>query len=227
MALNSTERQIAVALGPLEWISRYGPPRPLAAPPRPGQQRGYRRPDLETEFEAPNTDLEIGVASLFHEALGINDVGIDDNFSDLGGHSLLGVQLVNRIQQRFSIEIGIGELFGLSTVRSLARTIEARAGEATPSVPAEDRLAASNPCVMQRGSAPSFDAGPWILRRPPRQRAEIRLFCLPHAGGDTGIFHHWHRVLRLISKYAGFAGRDAEAASARRRSPSCALWSTP
>ena len=66
--------------------------------------------------------------SLFETVLGIKDVGIDDNFFDLGGHSLLGVKLVNGIQESFGVEVGIGELFGLPTVRGLARTVETRRG---------------------------------------------------------------------------------------------------
>ncbi len=133
LALDSAETQIAVALGNFEWISRYGPPRqaPVQKGPDAGTQRGYRRPDIETVFEAPTNDLEIGIAGLFHEVLGIKEVGIDDNFFDLGGHSLLGVRLVNRIQEAFFVEIGIGELFSLPSVRSLSQTIAARASKSS------------------------------------------------------------------------------------------------
>lgn len=35
----------------------------------------------------------------------------------------------------------------------------------------------------------------WVLRSQPNSRAELRLFCLPHAGGDTWVFHDWQRAL--------------------------------
>jgi acyl transferase domain-containing protein/acyl carrier protein len=142
LALNSAESQIAVTIGNFEWISRYGPPRPppLGSRPdgRPGgppathgaDRPGYRRPEMDTDFEAPGDDLEIGVASLFHEVLGIGEVGVNDNFFDLGGHSLLGVKLVNRIQEVYFVEIGIGELFSMPTIRDLSRAIAERGGKA-------------------------------------------------------------------------------------------------
>lgn len=125
IALDSAEPQIAVALDHFEWISRYGPPRAQqAAAAKP--QRSYERPELDTAFVAPTDPTEVAIAGLFEAVLGIKDVGIDDNFFDLGGHSLLGVKLVNSIQEVLKAEIGIGELFGLPTVRSLARAVAAR-----------------------------------------------------------------------------------------------------
>ncbi len=130
LALASIGSQIAVALGNFEWISRYGPPRQREGPQavNSGERRSYRRPDIETTFESPTNEIEGKVADLFQDVLGIKDAGIDDNFFDLGGHSLLGVRLLVRIQEVFGVDIGIGELFSLPTIRSLSRTIESRTG---------------------------------------------------------------------------------------------------
>ena len=146
IAVDSTDPQIAVALDNFEWISRFGPPR---GGPGPGQgqapgpetaRKSYERPEMETAFEAPTNDVERRIAELFHGVLGIKEIGIDDNFFDLGGHSLLGVKLVNGIQEAFAVEIGIGELFSLPTVRTLGRTVATRGGEPKRS---ESALAAS------------------------------------------------------------------------------------
>ena len=137
IALDSAAPQIAVALDNFEWISRYGPPRPPKASPgraAEGARRSYERPELDTVFAAPVDATEIVIAGLFHAVLGIKDVGIDDNFFDLGGHSLLGVKLVNGIQEGFGVELGISELFALPTVRSLARTVEARRKAGQPAL---------------------------------------------------------------------------------------------
>ena len=136
MALDSAETQIAVATENFEWISRFGPPRPQgpagneAAPD--SARRSYDRPELDTAFAAPSGPVETGIAELFHSVLGIKEIGVDDNFFDLGGHSLLGVKLVNGIQEAFGTEIGIGELFGMPTVRSLARTVASRRAALVP-----------------------------------------------------------------------------------------------
>ena len=134
IAVDSADPQIAVALDNFEWIRRCGPPR--GGPGQgPGQAQGaettrrtYERPEMETTFEAPTNDVERRIAELFCGVLGLKEIGIDDNFFDLGGHSLLGVKLVNGIQEAFSVEFGIGELFSLPTVRTLGRTVAARRG---------------------------------------------------------------------------------------------------
>ena len=158
LALNSAETQIAVTIGNFEWISRYGPPRP---PPhghpggrqdalaengvdRPGKSQGHRRPEINTDFEAPTTELEVGLASLFHEVLGIGEVGVNDNFFDLGGHSLLGVKLVNRIQEVYLVEIGIGELFSMPTIRNLGQAILDRSGKGAARIGASNVAAPSS-----------------------------------------------------------------------------------
>ena len=134
IALDSADPQITVALENFEWISRFGPPRaapgqgPGQAAAAEGSRRSYERPEMETAFEAPTNDVERKIADLFHTVLGIKEIGIDDNFFDLGGHSLLGVKLVNGIQEAFTVEIGIGELFSLPTVRTLGRTVATRRG---------------------------------------------------------------------------------------------------
>lgn len=48
---------------------------------------------------------------------------------------------------------------------------------------------------MQTAGWRSAAVSAWILRPQPNPSAELRLFCLPHAGGDTWIFHEWHRLL--------------------------------
>ena len=77
------------------------------------------RPDGEA-FVAPRTALERSVSELWQELLEIDRIGIDDNFFDLGGHSLLIVRLQAKLQRVFSRQLSIIELFQFPTVRTLA-----------------------------------------------------------------------------------------------------------
>ncbi|HSF31104.1 MAG TPA: amino acid adenylation domain-containing protein [Candidatus Tectomicrobia bacterium] len=72
-------------------------------------------------FVAPQTELERTIAAVWQEVLGIRKVGLEDNFFDLGGHSLLMVRLRNKLQQALQADISIIDLFQYPTISTLAR----------------------------------------------------------------------------------------------------------
>jgi amino acid adenylation domain-containing protein len=82
------------------------------------------RPELAEEYKAPRTEIEETLARIWGEVLGIERVGIEDNFFDLGGHSLLGIQVMSRIASVFKAEVPLRSLFEQATVAGLARLIE-------------------------------------------------------------------------------------------------------
>ncbi len=58
------------------------------------------RPELDVKYQAPETDEEILLASIWSDVLGIDRVGVNDGFFDLGGDSLLGMQVINRASRK-------------------------------------------------------------------------------------------------------------------------------
>jgi amino acid adenylation domain-containing protein len=79
------------------------------------------RPELEVSFVAPRTREERAVAAAWQEVLGVEKVGVYDNFFDLGGHSLLMVQVQGRLREAFAREVPVLDLFQHPTVGALAQ----------------------------------------------------------------------------------------------------------
>ena len=82
------------------------------------------RRETENEFVAPRTPTEELLVGIWMEVLGIEQVGIHDNFFDLGGHSLLVTKVISRVREAFSVELPLRSLFSSPTVADSAQLIE-------------------------------------------------------------------------------------------------------
>ncbi len=78
----------------------------------------------EEPNSAPETLIESKIAEIVSSLLHVEQVGADDNFFMLGGHSMLGIQLVTRIAETFGVELPLHTLFSKPTVHLLADEIE-------------------------------------------------------------------------------------------------------
>jgi amino acid adenylation domain-containing protein len=76
------------------------------------------------EVMAPRTDVERELATILSGLLGIAEVSTHDNFFLLGGHSLLGTQLIARVRDAFGVELSLRTLFDAPTIADLAAEIE-------------------------------------------------------------------------------------------------------
>jgi len=82
------------------------------------------RPDLPHAFVAPRTSIERSLAGIWSDLLGLPQIGIHDNFFDLGGHSLLTTQLISRVREIFQVELPLRQVFQQPTIAALASSIE-------------------------------------------------------------------------------------------------------
>jgi len=83
----------------------------------------HPRPDLQNTYVAPRNEIEQKLADIWQEYLGIKEVGLYDNFFDLGGDSLLIIQVRNKLLKTFNKNLSIPELFEYSTINALAEYI--------------------------------------------------------------------------------------------------------
>jgi acyl transferase domain-containing protein/acyl carrier protein len=84
---------------------------------------GYPRPNLANSYVAPTNDIETSIAEIWQELLGIEQVGIHDNLFDLGGDSLLVIQIVSRIREILQIEVPLRAIFETPTIAELAESV--------------------------------------------------------------------------------------------------------
>ncbi|TDV56122.1 type I polyketide synthase [Actinophytocola oryzae] len=114
----------------------------LAAPTAGGQR--FPRPDLRTPYLAPRTKVERRVAEVWQDSLGIEQVGVHDPFFELGGTSLAGITVVNRLSKEFGVELAAASLFERPTVAQFSELL---------AVPDNDDTTAPPPSQVDNSAA--------------------------------------------------------------------------
>ena len=118
-------------------------------------------------------EIESVLCEWWRELLGVEQAGLDDDFFDLGGHSLIAVRLFSKIKKTFRLDLGLSTLFEMRTIRQLAGLIR-KAG--TSSIPG---VAPSSATVASRHQGP-----------------RLPLFVVFGLGGDVTAFNE-------VSHYLG------------------------
>ena len=97
-------------------------------------RKGLPEPDaslMQQHYVAPQTELEQQIAAIWAEILHLPRVGLDDNFFEVGGHSLLAIQITSRVQAELGLEVPLVEVFQTETLRAYAQAAATfRAGSA-------------------------------------------------------------------------------------------------
>ncbi len=95
---------------------------------------------LKQSYLAPRNETEEKLVQIWKDVLKIENIGIRDNFFEIGGHSLLAIRMVSAIRKAMQADVKIKEIFSHPTIEDLAQILEvARAGEALPPLIAEPR----------------------------------------------------------------------------------------
>lgn len=76
------------------------------------------------EYEAPRDEIEKKLSEIWCQILGLSEAGINDNFFDLGGHSLKATALISRIHKEFNVEMPLREVFVSPTIKGLSTYIK-------------------------------------------------------------------------------------------------------
>ncbi|MBY0278541.1 amino acid adenylation domain-containing protein, partial [Candidatus Binatia bacterium] len=115
-----------------------------------GDAPRHQRPALGTELVAPQDERQAALAEIWKGVLGLEEIGIHDDFLELGGNSLLATQLLARVSAELDVELTVNALFAAPTIATLAAALDASEGpgdEAEPlvAVPRDRALPLSPP----------------------------------------------------------------------------------
>jgi amino acid adenylation domain-containing protein len=94
-------------------------------------EAGVSRRDVALPYSEPRSELERRLAQIWCDVLKVERVGLDDNFFDLGGHSLLLIQVHGRLREELGLQLSAIDLFKYPTIGSLAEHLgDSRTGDA-------------------------------------------------------------------------------------------------
>jgi amino acid adenylation domain-containing protein len=106
-------------------LEQHGAARTLAELEAVGEAReAHPRPLLANAYVAPRSDAERRIAAVWQDLLGIDPVGVHDNFFDLGGNSLMAIRVIARLKSELGVDVSEVSIFEGPTVAALTRLLD-------------------------------------------------------------------------------------------------------
>jgi len=121
LAKVTAPKATGMPLAAIVGTSETAVPEPVIQPSTP---TGYDRPALPSDYAAPSNPTEQNLAAIWQQLLGVAQIGVNDNFFELKGDSLLAAQVVSRVHKIFHVKLPLSSLFEEPTVAGLAKRIE-------------------------------------------------------------------------------------------------------
>ena len=120
-------------------------PLPLLSEPEGTEQvtasMPHQRPNLQTAYVPPRNETEEQIAAIWQKVLGIEKVGMQDNFFEVGGDSLMGIRIINQLRNVFEVgpSIPIHLFFTTTTIEGMAEAITQKQKELLEDKQEEER----------------------------------------------------------------------------------------
>lgn len=155
-----------------------------------------------SEYTAPTGPIEVRLSSIWQEVLGVDQVGADEPFFDLGGNSMKAILLVGRILTQMQVKVHIREVFERPTVRQLAAIIQGRESQtpvAIDAIPDGPDYALSH---AQRRL--------WIIDHMDVDHAAYNIASVTRLRGRLHVDHLGLALTQLIQRHESLRTRFTE-----------------
>ncbi|MFY9550790.1 MAG: amino acid adenylation domain-containing protein [Thermoanaerobaculia bacterium] len=129
------------------------------------------RPELEGSWVAPRTPIEERLVGIWSLALGVDGIGVEDDFFALGGHSLIATQIISRARNAFQVDLPLRDLFSNPTVARLALVIAQRQADSAATAAMESSTGIEVPSGDPDRESALNDLSRPIARRSPEARS--------------------------------------------------------
>ncbi|MCA2220993.1 type I polyketide synthase [Nonomuraea aurantiaca] len=180
-------------------------PRAVAGPePGSGGTR-FPRPELPQPYSPPLTATERALAELWSDVLGIEPVGTRDNFFDLGGNSLVALQMLALVKKRFGIAVPTVMLFEAPTVHTLAGILDEKGATAGRT----GKTSARTATVAKRDTAGPADR---VGADTDDDRRIAIVGMAGHFPGATDVGTFWNNLREGIESISFFSEEELLAA---------------
>jgi len=144
------------------------------------EQTAFERPNLTSTYVAPRDDVERELAGMWRDLLGVREVGIHDDFFELGGQSLVAVRLFNKVRKNWGVDLPLSTLFQASTIADCALIIREEMGISSASTPG----ASPGPAVPQVSMRPAPKKSRWSSLVPMQPFGDgLPFHCVAGMGG--------------------------------------------
>ncbi|MBC6424534.1 MAG: hypothetical protein GDA43_26195 [Hormoscilla sp. SP5CHS1] len=160
------------------------------------------RPELAIHYVMPQTESEKLIAAVWQDVLELEKVGIGDNFFDLGGNSLLTVQVQSKLSDIFQRELSIVELFTFPTIQELAQHLS------EPSAPIETAPTKCNSTIYHVGK--TAQTVPDCLVPLQSQGDGLPFFCVHPLAGVVFPYVELALILGHNQPFYGIASPGSE-----------------
>ncbi len=154
------------------------------------RQERHARVDSRVAYAPPRNSAEVTLCEIWQDILGIERVGVEDNFFDLGGDSVVSIQMIGRAAQR-GIRLSSKQIFEQQTIAKLA-------------VPGEAKIESTAEQGLVTGPAPLTPIQAWFFEQPFADAAHFNQAVMLETSVDPGIIEagirdlcEHHDALRL------------------------------